>query len=129
MNERQFSVQIKNALDESADHLPYKVAHRLSAARESALSRMPADGAALMMRQASGSGPVARMEAGLGWRFAGILVPVCILVIGLFSLQAWDVSAKAEELADVQAAMLTDEVPIDTYADRGFGVFVKNSRQ
>ena len=129
MNEQQFSAQIKSALDESSGRLPYKISHRLTTAREAAMSQMPADGVGLAMSVVGLKTGAAQVESGLVWRFAGVLAPLVIVVGGLFSLQAWDLSAKAEELADVQAAMLTDEVPIDTYADRGFGVFIKNTRQ
>lgn len=129
MNEQQFSAQIKRALDESSGRLPYRVSHRLTTARETAMTHMPVDGHGLVMRLAATHSSVTAVESGTGWRFAGVLVPLCIVVAGLFSMHAWDLSAKAEELADVQTAMLTDDVPIDTYADRGFGVFIKNTRQ
>ncbi len=132
MNEKQFSLQIRKALDESADRLPYKVTHRLGAASELALSRMqsmPVGFAALAPTMAGNVTSSSMNGAGAIWRYTATLLPLLIVVVGMFAMQAWDVSAKAEELAEVDAEMLADEVPIDTYADRGFGVFLKNTKQ
>ena len=132
MNEQQFSLQIRKALDETADHLPYKITHRLSAASELALSRMQAQPVGFAAMATAGT--TQRNERELFgsttlWRFAGTLVPALIIAAGIFAMQVWDISAKADELTEVDAEMLTDEVPIDTYADRGFGVFLKNTKQ
>jgi len=35
----------------------------------------------------------------------------------------------AAELAEVDSALLTDDVPLVAYADRGFGVYIKNTRR
>ena len=132
MNEQQFSLQIRKALDETADQLPYKVTHRLGAATELALSRMqaqPVGFASVATAGNSGRSGKALLGSTTLWRFAGTLVPALIIAAGIVVMQDWDVSAKAEELSEVDAEMLTDEVPIDTYADRGFGVFLKNTKQ
>lgn len=140
MNEQQFSLHVRRALDESAEKLPFKVTHRLGAARELALSRLSTGSANATALGFAGLAPVATPQtAGRSfsfsvgpntwWRLAGTVLPLLIVVFGLVSMHAWDLSAKAEELAEVDAEMLADEVPIDTYADRGFGVFLKNTQQ
>ena len=132
MNEQQFSLQIRKALDETAEQLPYKVTHRLGAATELALSRMqaqPAGFAEMASAGATNQNGRELLGSGIVWRFAGTLVPALIIAAGIILMQAWDISAKADELSEVDSEMLTDEVPIDTYADRGFGVFLKNTKQ
>jgi Protein of unknown function (DUF3619) len=140
MNEQQFSLHVRRALDESAEKLPFKVTHRLGAARELALSRLGDTSVSATPLGFAGLAPVlAQQSAGRSlsfssgsstwWRLAGTVLPLLIVALGLVSMHAWDLSAKAEELAEVDAEMLSDEVPIDTYADRGFGVFLKNTRQ
>lgn len=134
MNEQHFSLQLRHALDESTDRLPYKVTHRLSNARELALARMAAEpvGFAALQPSAAADGAatvVRNSGGGTWWRLTGTVLPVLILAAGIVFMSSWDLFAKAEELAEVEAAMIEDDVPLDAYADRGFGVFLKNSRQ
>jgi hypothetical protein len=165
MNEQQFALQVRRVLDESAEHLPYRVSHRLEAARQAALAAMPRV-QALALEKAAGSvagapvgvAPVpvlpgvsaqgaasaATLSAGTGfptptaatrgarslWLRAGIaLLPLVLVALGLLGISIWHELDVADETADVDLAVLTDDVPISAYADRGFGVFLKNSQQ
>jgi Protein of unknown function (DUF3619) len=135
MNEQQFALQIRRALDESSSALPYRVTHRLAAAREAALAKMPprprvVTATSAQLAGAGASGPDVDWETpGRAWRITGMVLPFLIVVAGMATIAAWDASETAQELADVDAAMLTDDVPIAAYLDRGFGVFIKNNRQ
>ena len=144
MNELQFSRQVRQRLDESTARLPYKVVHRLEQARVAALSRVPATKSALSAEPStglstgltvSGSGQAALSgqapEPGPSfWKktLLGVL-PVLIVAAGLFAISEWSDRELADEADDVDAAMLEDEVPLSAYADRGFGVFLKNTGQ
>lgn len=137
MNEQHFTIELRRALDESAEKLPYRVSHRLAGAREAALARIsPAvrvnlsvSGVSTLMSASVGGRGAGMDEPSLLSRWAGIVIPVLIVLAGLLSIAYWDDSEKAEELADIDEQVLTDDVPISAYADRGFGVFLKNSRQ
>lgn len=138
MNEQQFAEQIRLALEESTERLPYRVSYRLQSAREAALARLaepqmvpaqelalPSGGGTLALggAPASGGGPVrwGRLAMSLFW--------VLVLVAGLFAISEWSEMDRADEAADIDMAVLTDEVPISAYADRGFGVFIKNTQE
>jgi hypothetical protein len=128
MNEQQLTIEVRRLLDESAERLPYRVSQRLAASREAALARLsPVREARLSV--ASATRGIDFDEPGPLWRLAGALIPILIVIAGLVSIAFWDDSEKAQELADVDAAVLTDDVPISAYTDRGFGVFLKNNRQ
>lgn len=136
MNEKQFSVEIRRALDESAERLPYRVTERLAKAREAALAQVPAHSSVvglsgtLATEAIAGRRTVGFASGGTGWwRFAGMIVPAAILVGGLVAFTVWDVSATANELSELDAEVLSDDVPLDALSDRGFGVFLKNIRQ
>ena len=144
MNEQQIARLAREALDESVEHLPWRVTHRLASAREAALARMPARQAAATETAFGGSGhptPVpgtghGRLSGGgpagrrrLGLRIAAVLVPILVVATGLYGISEWDNLRRADDNADVDAAVLTDEVPISAYADRGFGVFLRNVAQ
>lgn len=144
MNEQLFAHRIRQALDESAEQLPYRVTQRLARSRELALSRMPAATAALQTAGDAGrrhaSATIVATVAGPGsppsderpslWlRIAGGLVPVVVVAVGLYGIGAWKAMQEAEETAEVDAALLTDDVPLEAYVDKGFGVFIRNNRQ
>jgi hypothetical protein len=129
MNEQDFGFKIRHALEDSAEQLPFRVTHRLAAAREAALARMPVVQAG---RAALAGGPAVDFDMDEPSRLRRLLIaalPVLVVVAGLITISFWDDFEKDEELADVDAAMLTDDVPISAYTDRGFGVFLKNNRQ
>lgn len=129
MNEQEFTLQIRRALNESAEQLPYKVTHRLAAAREAALARAPRVRSARAALSTGSTVGFEVQEPSLLWRWVGSLAPLLIVVAGLISIAVWDDNEKDQELADVDTAVLTDDVPISAYTDRGFGVFLKNNRQ
>ena len=64
----------------------------------------------------------------IAWRLAAIVLPVAALVAGLIAFAELDAQRDADEVAELEAAVLSDDVPIAAYADRGFGVYLKNSK-
>ncbi len=135
MNELEFSRQIRQHLDESATRLPYKVTHRLEQARLAALAHVPAQASALAAEPVgalsmSGTGNLGRGGGLSLWKKTLLSVlPILILVAGLIAISEWSEMEQADEADDVDAAMLEDDVPLSAYADRGFGVFLKNTGQ
>lgn len=59
-----------------------------------------------------------------GWRLATAL-PVLALVAGLWLVHAYHDQEKTEAAADIDTAILTDELPPDAYADPGFEEFLR----
>ncbi len=132
MTEQDFAFRIRRSLDESTERLPYRVSHRLGAAREAALARMGAAPAAQAAPVAAVRSAAATLAGGGGsrWRSVALAIaPILLLAAGALSIPFWDDSQKAAETADLDEAVLTDDLPISAYADRGFGVYLRNSRQ
>ncbi len=135
MNELETALLIRRALDKGAERLPYATIHRLEGARKLALSRMGEPLASRQFSQVSlGGGNSLALSSGsgkLGWlsMFAGAVAPLVLVAAGLFATSQWSDRQRADEVAEVDAAMLTDDLPISLYADRGFGVFIKNNHQ
>jgi hypothetical protein len=129
-----FAQHIRHALDESAQRLPYRVVQRLDRARLGALSaadrateRRHAPGLAI-----AGLGRLTpSSEPGWLYRALATLLPVLVVILGLYGIAAWKDAIDVAELADVDADLVLadDELPIEAFADRGFGVFLKNTRQ
>ena len=136
MNEREVARFVRKALDESTERLFRRETQRLAAARADALAHAtvslrptPCGKAAETGRMAGAAGARMRAHArapSLGWRIAAIVAPIAVVTAGLLGISAWQTQQRADDLAALDAAMLVDEVPISAYADRGFGVFLRN---
>lgn len=60
-----------------------------------------------------------------GWRLAGLL-PVLALVVGLYGVSVWKEQAEVQAAAEVDTALLTDDLPPEAYRDPGFEEFLKS---
>jgi uncharacterized iron-regulated membrane protein len=134
MNELETALLIRRALDKGTERLSYKTVHRLESARKLALGRMgkaQADTTFSEINTAGSSLTLSAKRGQMGWwgTFATTVAPVALVVAGLFATSMWSDKQRAEEVAEVDSAMLTDDLPIALYADRGFGVFIKNTNQ
>jgi len=63
-----------------------------------------------------------------GWRLASVL-PVLALVAGLWAVHAYKAEEKVQAAADIDTALLTDDLPPDAYADPGFSEFLRNDNR
>ncbi|WP_454763429.1 DUF3619 family protein [Cupriavidus campinensis] len=135
IQERRFAREIRSALDASADAVPADIAERLAAARRMALAAKKAEVPATVPQLAlSGrQGSILDAEddtplhrAGAWLRRLALLWTLVVLVAGLTGIYQWQQQKRVEELADVDAAMLLDDLPPTAYADQGFHVFLKH---
>jgi hypothetical protein len=128
MNENEFGYRVRQALNEAAERLDYTTTYRLERARSAALARQRAPRAAagwLPVSQAAGV-PSIEPESGSGWmRGLGLATPLVALIIGFIGIYQWQEDRRISELADLDFAVLLDEVPIGAYADKGFSVLLQ----
>lgn len=126
--EDRFGFLVSARLSDAAQELPYDISERLRAARTRALaSRKIA-----VIRTATNttvSGGVATMTFGterLSWwnRIAAVL-PLLALALGLIAISAIQNDNTAAELAEIDSALLTDDLPPAAYTDPGFAHFLK----
>lgn len=117
-------------LSQASDALPHDIAERLRVARQQALAGQPQwqpRAAASVLA----SGGAAVLGAGAGrfgpWRLLGSLLPLLALVAGLIGLNLLVNEQRARELAELDAAILTDDLPPAAYADPGFLQFLKSA--
>lgn len=120
--EHETAQKIVRALDRSTREMSGNTVARLAAAREQALAGFhgaPAWSAAW----AGGlvSGVTERPSRGV--RYA---LPLAVLILGLIGIVYWQTgNGRSNELADLDARLLTDELPIDAYLDKGFDSWLK----
>lgn len=130
--QERFALKVTARLSQSTDTLPHDIAERLRVARLQALDRLKA----VQTRTASSlalSGGTATMtmgqdEPGLWGRIASVL-PLLALVAGLISITMIQNDNRANELAEIDAALLTDDLPPAAYTDPGFLQFLKSTRE
>jgi hypothetical protein len=132
MNEIKFANKIRQALNEGArldGPAGAAVAERLRAARERALAlKKPGRAPAFAwVRMASGGGLVGGFGAfgGMGGFSLRVLLPTLLLIAGLFAIYNWQQEQRAADIEELDAQLLTDDLPIDAYLDRGFEAWLK----
>ncbi|MCC6869474.1 MAG: DUF3619 family protein [Burkholderiales bacterium] len=120
-DEQDFSRKIKGYLDMGAAEMRPGTAYRLQQARAQALARVTGIAPVAQSRYApalAGAGGGARH--GLrrsGWIGIGVVVFAGALAFGY---QEWRTDRKTREIADLDVQILTSDLPIDAYVDRGF---------
>jgi hypothetical protein len=123
----RFARRVVARLNDSAEHLGGDVTERLRFARERAVERAAAArtaaAPAAVGMTASGA---ALLGAGSGWwvKVASVL-PLLALVVGLILIQRWQTTAQISVAAEVDAALLADDLPPTAYRDAGFVEFLK----
>lgn len=132
MNESEFAYRIRQALDEGAERVDYTVALRLEKARKAALARSPAGVPApvwvpALQLATAGGEPAPRGGSRLNeWLFRfGLAAPMIALAIGIVGIKQWQNDRMVAEVADLDFSVLLDDTPIDTYAQQGFGVYLR----
>jgi hypothetical protein len=126
----QFGRRIAARLDAATLELPHDISERLRAARTQALANRKT--AALQSATAiqMSAGGQATLGGGQrpGWlHLAASALPLIVLVAGLVTIHVVQKDTRARELADVDTALLTDDLPPAAYADPGFVQFLKTT--
>ncbi len=123
--ELQYAQRITERLTQGLDGLPYDISERLRAARMQALTKrkltLPADTKPVPLY----GNTVARPNRW--WQLVAAL-PLATLVIGLVAISTMQIDQQISELAEVDTALLSDELPPTAYTDPGFVEFLKTQR-
>jgi hypothetical protein len=129
----RFGHKAASYLSTAAADLPYDISERLRAARAQAVSQRKITKTQTAARMVPASGSAALdwdTEDGLNWwSLVASVMPLIVLVVGLLAINAIQDDKRTEELAEVDAALLSDELPPAAFADPGFVQFLKSTRQ
>lgn len=106
--------------------LSKEIKDRLYAARMKAIALKKPEALRVQKRAlASSTGNWGSSSNGV-WDTLGWLAPLAVLVFGLIGIAQWQGDSRINDIAEVDAALLSDDVPPDAYADSGFMAFLKN---
>jgi Protein of unknown function (DUF3619) len=123
----RFSRRIAARLNDGAADLDGDLTERLRFARERALER------AALARKSAASAPAVGITASgaalLGgsswWVRVASMLPLVALLLGLVLIQRWQTISQISVAAEVDAALLADDLPPTAYRDAGFVEFLK----
>ena len=102
-----------------------RVAERLHAARERALAARRPERVPAFAWVRTGSSEMVGGFGGLGGFSLRVLLPTLLLIAGLVSIYSWQQERLAADVEELDAQLLTDDLPLDAYLDRGFEAWLK----
>ncbi|WJF91608.1 DUF3619 family protein [Paraburkholderia bonniea] len=126
--ELEFTRQLRRALDESAANLAPATLSRLAAARHLAVAQKKPDAL-----RAPSYAPVLAGTGGLldaprhrisPLRRLALVWPLAALLLSLAGIAYWEDLRHTSEVADIDAAMLNDDLPLKAYLDHGFNAYL-----
>jgi hypothetical protein len=128
----RFALKATSYLSVGAADLPYDISERLRAARMQAVAKRKIatlQTASRVVNTGAGAALSWGSSDGLSWwGRAASVVPLIALVVGLLTINSVQNDNRAQEVAEVDAALLTDALPLAAFADAGFIQFLKASR-
>jgi hypothetical protein len=123
MNEQEFARQIKQQLDQAL-YLEPATLNRLKVAREQALARQRMTEPAFALAWADAV--VGRLSGNPA--SASIVLGGAVLVLALVGIHYWQQMPTVEEIVEIDAAILTGDLPINAYLDKSFDTWLKRSQ-
>jgi hypothetical protein len=129
-----FAYKVRHALNEKLNDLPPSASQRLASARKMALARKKPHAPALVAQLAyagDGLGDVARaFSKPFSWMArVGVALPLLALAVGLVGIYQLEQQQYIAEVAELDVAVLSDELPLSPYLDHGFNAYLKQSGQ
>ena len=129
-DQEEFAKKITAYLDRGTADLRAGTVYRLSQARARAMARLseqPVAATESRLAHAFAAGPAA---GGSGLR-KGVWLGFGVLLIaaGAFGFQQWQLYQQTRELAEIDVEILTSDLPIDAYVDRGFQTWLTSDKR
>jgi Protein of unknown function (DUF3619) len=128
----RFGRRIAARLSLGSTELPHDISERLRVARQQAVTNRKRAQLITTTKSATaiyGSGRSATMsfdDDGMNlWNRLASCLPLIALVVGLMAISVIQNDLRANELAEVDSALLVDDLPPAAYADAGFAQFLK----
>lgn len=129
--DEQFACKLTALLDHSAAELAPGIAYRLQQARARALDGAPAAGVEASMAHALAGGARPGFgQTGLGrspWVQWRLWLGVAIIAAGAWGALQWNNYRQAKIYEELDAQILSSDLPIDAYLDQGFDAWLKTS--
>jgi len=122
MNEQQTAHRVKQLLNKGLD-LDAGLLARLKTVRQQALARQRVHARVFVLAWADNV--IGRF--GVAYLIPRMLLPMAVLIFGLLAVNQWGDTQNAAEIEEIDAAVLTGDLPLDAYLDKGFDAWLKRS--
>jgi len=125
-DEIRFANKIRQALNEGTQlGVDARVAARLRSAREQALEARRAEREPALVWAREGAASLVGGFGGVAGFSLRVLLPMLLLAVGLVAIYSWQQDQRAADAEELDAQLLTDDLPIDAYLDKGFEAWLK----
>ena len=126
-NDKEIAGRIKTYLDAGTKELKSGTVYRLQQARAAALARVQDPKRAPEMALAGAGGTL----GGTRPFYAQVRfwIGVALIAAAGFGWQQWQVYQAINEAEEIDAQLLSSDLPIDAYLDRGFQAWLKTAGQ
>lgn len=125
MNEHDLAKKIVAHLDYGTSDLDSRLQYRLQAARQHALEAYarPHHSFSLAWAHGGGSGHHRGHSPFRAW------VPLMVLVLGLLFVTYWQTTQQMNDVSEIDAHLLAQDLPVHAFVDNGFDAWLESSSQ
>lgn len=132
-DQEEFARKITAYLDQGTAGLRAGTAYRLQQARARAMARLSeqpvAVGDSRLAHALVGDGSAGDVRGGGRRRGAWLVLGVLLIAAGALGYQQWLFYQQTRELAEIDVEILTSDLPIDAYLDRGFQTWLTSDKR
>lgn len=125
--EDRFGRAIAARLSQGQSSLHPDIGERLRVARQQAVAQRKIETAPRVLQAQNGQAVLA--GASRWWARGVSVLPLVALVAGLITIAQWQADERADAIAEIDAALLTDELPTAAYTDPGFKQFLQRDSE
>jgi len=125
-----FAKKITTYLDRGAADLKAGTAYRLQLARAEAMARLADPQRAAELRVAGANAGGGSGTAGGDrsfWASGRLWLGIVLIAAAGFGYQQWQAYQQLNDIEETDAAILSSDLPIDAYLDRGFQNWLKHA--
>ena len=119
-DEYQFSSKIRRILDQDCESMEPRLATRLHGIRQQAVARQQSSS----LRLANNLGP---FSTSFLWPHARSFLAITALMLGMIGTYYWNTYEDADDYAEIDSALLADDLPVAAYTDQGFHAWLDRS--
>jgi hypothetical protein len=125
-HEADFTREVRRALYEGLDNIPTHYLERLASARQLAVSRKKQPAFSRLFATLPKLSMAGNSASGPEWASSRLwlMVSLASLLIGLTMIYDMSLHQHIHETAEIDAMVLTDELPLTAYLDEGFNGYL-----
>ncbi|MEF8727789.1 MAG: DUF3619 family protein [Accumulibacter sp.] len=124
MNEQHFAYKLRQHLNRGLHELPGDTRSRLEAGRRLALARQK-----VAVRHGVLAGVAGFLQQQADHLRLRQVALVLLVVLGIGTYTVWHAEQSISELEVIDSALLSDELPVAAFTDKGFAAWLKSSAQ